>query len=163
MLAEDLLTDSPTAEAVVAEIARLPQPSPEQEEALRHKLEHSAHAPLEREWPPMLQRLRDKLDTRFADPPTSHRPVVGPLLVLTKRAFRLTFQPLINELLRRQVEFNEELLDSLATLHDQQRLQSHTQALWRREMEERLARLEQALASKQERVPARSTSRRSGR
>ncbi len=142
MHAEDLLTTSPTAEAVAAEVNRLPSPPPEEVEALRRKLESSERAPVEREWPPILQAPRNKKDSRYAEPATSHRPVVGPVLVLAKRAFRLAFQPFINEVLRRQVEFNEAILDSLATLYEHQRVQARTQALWREEVEERLARLE---------------------
>ncbi len=142
MRAEDLLTTSPTAEAVAAEVARLPSPSPEALEALRRKLESSEQAPVEREWPPVLQAPRNKKDSRYVEPATSHRPVVGPVLVMAKRAFRLAFQPFINEVLRRQVEFNEAILDSLATVYEHQQVQARTQALWRKDVEERLAGLE---------------------
>ena len=142
MRAEDLLTTSPTAEVVAAEVARLPPPPPEALEALRRKLESSEQAPVEREWPPILQAPRNKKDSRYVEPATSHRPVVGPALVMAKRAFRLAFQPFINEVLRRQVEFNETILDSLATLYEHQQVQARTQALWRKDVEERLAGLE---------------------
>jgi hypothetical protein len=68
--------------------------------------------------------------------------VVGPLLVFAKRTFRLGFQPFINEMLRKQVEFNEAILDALATVYEHQQLQSQAQAQWRKEVAERLARLE---------------------
>jgi hypothetical protein len=142
MHAEDLLTREPSAETIVAETARLP-PVPEATLAeVRRLLDASERAPASPEWPPLLQAPRNKKDTRYADPPSSHRPVVGPVLVLAKRAFRLTFQPFINEMMRRQVEFNEAILESLATLYEHQRESARTQALWRQELERRLARLE---------------------
>lgn len=141
MRAEDLITTHPTAEAVADALRRLPTPAPEAVEALRKKLD-TVQAPAPGlEWPALLQTARLKRDTRYADAPSSHRPVVGPVLVLAKRAFRLTFQPFINEALRRQVEFNEAILDALALIHEHQRVQAHTQARWRQEVEERLARL----------------------
>ncbi|HSP81195.1 MAG TPA: hypothetical protein VLQ93_21930, partial [Myxococcaceae bacterium] len=114
MRPEDLLSTSPSPERLAEEAGRLPPPDPEREEALRRLLAASERAPAETEWPPLLQAPRAKKDSRYAEPPTSHRPVVGPALVLAKRAFRLAFQPFINEVLRRQVEFNEAILDSLA-------------------------------------------------
>ena len=142
MRAEDLLTREPTAEAVAAETTRLPPVSDATLAEVRRLLELSERAPTSPEWPPLLQAPRNKKDTRYADPPSSHRPVVGPVLVLAKRAFRLAFQPFINEALRRQVEFNEAILESLATLYEHQKESARTQALWRQEWERRLARLE---------------------
>jgi len=144
MRPEDLLTRSPSPERLVEEASRLPRPDPKQEEELRRLLATSERAPAEAEWPPLLQTPRMKKDTRYAEPPTSHRPVVGPALVIAKRAFRLAFQPFINEVLRRQVEFNEAILDSLAQLYEHQREESRTQAAWRREVMSRLATLEAA-------------------
>jgi hypothetical protein len=142
MHAEDLLTTSPTAEAVAAEVERLPPPPPEKLESLRRTLENTGQANLEREWPPLLQTPRGKRDSRYAEPATSHRPVLGPLLVFAKRTFRLGFQPFINEVLRKQVEFNEAILDALATVYEHQQLQARTQAQWRKEMAERISQLE---------------------
>jgi hypothetical protein len=142
MRVEDLLTREPSAEALVAEAARLPPVPDDTLEELRRLLAASERAPTPREWPPLLQGPRNKKDTRYADPPSSHRPVVGPVLVLAKRAFRLAFQPFINEVLRKQVEFNEAILESLATLYEHQRESARAQALWRQELERRLARLE---------------------
>jgi hypothetical protein len=140
--AEDLLTREPSAETLAAETARLP-PVPEATlEEVRRLLDASERAPSSPEWPPLLQAPRNKKDSRYAEPPSSHRPVVGPVLVLAKRAFRLTFQPFINEIMRRQVEFNEAILESLATLYEHQQESARTQALWRQELERRLARLE---------------------
>jgi hypothetical protein len=142
MRPEDFLTTTPTPERLAAEARKLPRPDPEQEESVRRLLEASQRAPAETEWPPLLQAPRSKKDSRYADPPTSHRPVVGPVLVAAKRAFRLAFQPFINEVLRKQVEFNEAILDSLAQLYEHQREESRTQAAWRQEVMARLAALE---------------------
>lgn len=142
MRPEDLLTQSPSPERLAAEAAKLPESDPEQVESLRRLLDASQRAPAETEWPPLLQAPRSKKDSRYVDPPTSHRPVVGPVLVAAKRAFRVAFQPFINEVLRKQVEFNEAILDSLALVYEHQREESRTQAAWRREVMARLAALE---------------------
>jgi hypothetical protein len=139
---EDLLTRSPTPERLVHEAARLPEPPADQVALLQALLTASQRAPAETEWPPLLQTPRMKKDSRYAEPATSHRTGVGPVLVLAKRAFRLAFQPFINEVLRKQVEFNEAILDSLALLYEQQREESRSQAAWRREVRERLSALE---------------------
>lgn len=145
MRPEDLLASPALAERLAERASRLPPPSPEQEAALRHLLEASHRAPAEVEWPPVLQMPRDKKDSRYAEPPTSHRTgVVGPVLVTAKRAFRLAFQPFINEMLRKQVEFNEAILDSLAQIYEHQREESRTQSAWRREVATRLATLERS-------------------
>ena len=139
MRPEDLLTDSPTPERLVREAASLPEPSAERLAAVRQLLDASQRAPAEAEWPPLLQTPRTKKDSRYAEPPTSHREgVVGPVLVVAKRAFRLAFQPFINEVLRKQVEFNEAILDSLALVYEQQREESRAQAAWRQEVKARL-------------------------
>ena len=143
MRATELFCDPSLAATVSAATERLPSPSPKDQEALRATLERTERAPTEAEWPPILETPRQKKDSRYADPPTSHRPVVGPALVLAKRAFRLAFQPFINEVMRKQVEFNEAILDSLALIYEQQRENARTQAAWRTELSERLAKLEQ--------------------
>jgi hypothetical protein len=146
MRADQLYSDPALAKAVAAATERLPSPSPEDQERLRATLERTERAPTEAQWPPILETPRQKKDTRYADPPSSHRPLVGPALVLAKRAFRLAFQPFINEVMRKQVEFNEAILDSLALIYEQQRESARTQAAWRKELSERLARIEQAQA-----------------
>jgi hypothetical protein len=143
MRAEELFADPALAATVAAATERLPSPSAEARESLRATLERTERAPTEAQWPPILETPRQKKDTRYAEPATSHRPVVGPALVLAKRAFRLTFQPFINEMLRKQVEFNEAILDSLALIYEQQRENARTQAAWRKELSERLAKLEE--------------------
>ncbi len=136
---------------------RLPSPSAEDREALRATLERTERAPTEAQWPPILETPRQKKDTRYAEPPTSHRPVVGPALVLAKRAFRRRFQPFINEVMRKQVEFNEAILDSLALIYEQQRENARTQAAWRKEHSERLTKLEQERTQPQTPKAARPT------
>ncbi|WNG27890.1 hypothetical protein F0U62_30680 [Cystobacter fuscus] len=145
MRPDDLLTDSPLAERLAEEAGRLPTPPSTQVEAVRQLLDASRRAPAETEWPPLLQTPRDKKDSRYAEPPTSHRSgLTGPLLVGAKRAFRLAFQPFINEVLRKQVEFNEAILDSLALIYEHQREESRNQSAWRREITARLAALERS-------------------
>jgi len=147
MRAEELLCDPALAAAVAAATQRLPPPPAGQREALQAVLERTERAPTEADWPPLLQAPREKKDTRYADSPTSHRPVVGPALVLAKRAFRGLFQPFINEVMRKQVEFNEAILDALVLIYEQQRESASTQAAWRKEMGERLAHLEKTRAT----------------
>lgn len=142
MRADQLFSDPSLAATVAAATERLPSPSPEDREHLRATLDRTERAPTEAQWPPILETPRQKKDTRYADPPSSHRPLVGPALVLAKRAFRLAFQPFINEVMRKQVEFNEAILDSLALIYEQQRENARTQAAWRKELNERLSRLE---------------------
>lgn len=144
MRAEELISDPALANTVAAATERLPSPTPEAREELRTTLERTERAPTEAQWPPILETPRQKKDTRYAEPATSHRPVVGPVLVLAKRAFRQAFQPFINEVMRKQVEFNEAILDSLALIYEQQREHTRAQAAWRQEISERLAQLEQA-------------------
>ena len=162
MRPEDLITRTPTAEAVARETQALPTPSEEARESLRRALEASARPPTPAPWPALLQEARGKMDSRHAEPATSHRGgLVGPALVMTKRAFRLAFQPLINEVLRKQVEFNESILDALANILDAQRENARAQAAWRQELEHRLARIEAAakLPTSEGKPPARAASK----
>jgi hypothetical protein len=146
--AEDLLTRTPTAEAVVRETRKLPEPSEEAREALRRVLEAASRPATPAPWPALLQEARGKMDSRYAEPATSHREgLAGLALVVSKRAFRRLFQPFINEVLRKQVEYNESILEALATLHDVQREHARTQATWRQELEQRLRSLEATAAS----------------
>ncbi|RKH68608.1 hypothetical protein [Corallococcus aberystwythensis] len=147
MRAEDLITTNPTAEAVLESLERLPTPEPEKVEALRRRFAATHAPPTSAAWPPFLEGARMKRDTRYADAPSSHRPLVGPALVMAKRAFRLAFQPFINEAFRRQVEFNEAILDALALIHEHQRVQARTQSLWRQEVERQLEQLTSRLPS----------------
>ena len=143
MRPEELLSTSPSPERLAEQARELPEPPADKVEAMRELLAESQRAQAETEWPPLLQTPRTKKDSRYAEPPTSHRSgVVGPALVTAKRAFRLVFQPFINEMLRKQVEFNEAILDSLALLYEQQREESRAQGAWRREVMTRLAALE---------------------
>lgn len=153
MRADDLLADPALARALSEEVSRLPIPDEGTREALRRRLERSERPPLDAAWPAVLQAPYEKKDTRYAEPATSHRPVVGPVLVLAKRSFRRLFQPFINEVMRRQVEFNEAILDSLALIYEQQQERARAEAQWRLAMEERLAKLEQAPPGKRRKVP----------
>ncbi len=145
MRPEDLLTRAPSPEVVARETRKLPQPTEEAREALRRSLEAAARPPTPAPWPALLQEARGKMDSRYAEPATSHRGgLAGLALVVSKRVFRRVFQPFINEALRKQVEFNESILDALANIHDVQREHARTQATWRQELEHRLARIEAA-------------------
>lgn len=147
MRVEDLLSTSPSSEQLAEAMARLPPVAPEALAELRQRLTASERSVSPSGWPALLRDPHARRDTRYAPPPTSHRPLVGPALVLAKRAFRLAFQPFINEILRRQVEFNEAILDSLARLYEQQQEQARLQAQWRRRVEERLEALAKPQAS----------------
>ncbi|SEM06574.1 hypothetical protein SAMN05444354_11128 [Stigmatella aurantiaca] len=151
MRVDELLMEPTLAQELADEAARLPVPPAQEQERLRHQLEASERPPQDTAWPQVLQAPREKQDTRYADPATSHRPVVGPVLVFAKRSFRRLFQPFINEVMRRQVEFNEALLDSLALIYDEQRENARAQAAWRKDITERLERLEQARPPDRER------------
>ncbi|QSQ25083.1 hypothetical protein JY651_09195 [Pyxidicoccus parkwayensis] len=145
MRTEDLLTRAPTAEAVARETAKLPRPPEEARESLRRALDAASRPATPAPWPALLQEARGKMDTRYAEPATTHREgLAAQALVVSKRVFRRVFQPFINEVLRKQVEFNESILDALATIHDVQREHVRSQALWRQEQERRLAALEGA-------------------
>ncbi len=142
MRPEQILSRDPSPQEVAELIQALPTPPAEHVAELRRKLAEERKPESATAWPPLLQNPRGKMDTRYASIPTSHRPVIGPPLVLAKRAFRLAFQPFINEIMRRQVEFNEAILESLAQVYEQMRENARTQAAWRKEMEARLARME---------------------
>ncbi|XXF80659.1 hypothetical protein P2318_13175 [Myxococcaceae bacterium GXIMD 01537] len=143
MKADELLTTGTIARAIAEEAERLPRPTAEELEAVRERLKLSERPAADAAWPQVLQAPREKKDTRYAEPATSHRPVVGPVLVLAKRTFRGLFQPFINEVMRRQVEFNEAILDSLALIYEQQQERARAEMRWREAQEARLRRLEQ--------------------
>jgi hypothetical protein len=142
MRPDDLLSAWPTAQAVADATERLPEPSTAARDNLQRTLAASRRAPASGQWPALLLEARAKADVRYVEPATSHRPVVGPVLVFAKRSFRGAFQPFINEVLRRQVHFNEAILDALTVIIENQREHARTQALWRRELEARLKQLE---------------------
>lgn len=145
MLADDLLTHEPLARAIAEEATRLPTPAPDAVEAVREALKRSERPSTDAAWPQVLQAPREKKDTRYVEPATSHRPVVGLPLVLAKRTFRKLFQPFINEVLRKQVEFNEALLDALALIYEGQQERMRADARWREALDARLKKLEQRL------------------
>jgi predicted RecB family endonuclease len=64
----------------------------------------------------LLRRLNELRDVRLGLPITSHRRGVGKVVVASKKAFRLTLQPFVNELLRKQAEFNETAIETLKVL-----------------------------------------------
>jgi len=138
----DVATNAPSPE----EIETLAQGLTDGREAeiakLRADLAAAAALPAQERWPSFLQRPKDYVDTREGGRPTSHRPVLGPVLVALKTGFRKSFQPFINEVLRTQVRFNEAILDAVAHVHDEIAQHAENQALFRRQVERRLAALE---------------------
>ncbi|MGA9526219.1 MAG: hypothetical protein WBV82_32465 [Myxococcaceae bacterium] len=151
MRPDEVLCDDPTPEELARRANQLPSPEPAAVEALRQALEAAPDPSARKEWPQFLEFPRTLTDSRHADPPSSHRPVLGLVLVPMKRAFRATFQPFINEVLRRQVQFNEAILGAAVALND--RLEQHleNQSLWRASVDARLARIEELLKSGRER------------
>ena len=145
MRPEDLLTQTPSPERVAEAARGLPAADPAVLEVLRRDLlasEGPAAAGAGPSLPPWLEALREQLDVRHAGAVHSHRPVLDPALVAVKSAFRLGFQPLINEVLRAQVLFNESVLNALVHLYEQQRETARAQDAWRAAFERRLAALE---------------------
>jgi hypothetical protein len=140
MQADDLRSTSPSPEELLKAIDQLPAPAREALEEVRAAVARS-QAPGAPGWPAFLEEARGRLDSRHAPPATSHRRLVGPALVAAKRGFRLVAQPFINEVLRRQVEFNEAILNALAQLTEQVQANARAQALWRAELEEKLERV----------------------
>ena len=115
---------------------------------LRKLFERAADVPAREEWPPFLQRARDLVDSRTAGAPSSHRPVLGPALVAAKKAFRGSFQPFINEIMRAQVRFNEAILDAVAQVYDQLQQNAENQALFRKQVDARLKEIEARLGTR---------------
>ncbi len=95
-----------------------------------------------------LQQLEAFCDPKVGLPITSHRNApLGPILVIAKTAFRSLFQAFINEMLRKQSLFNENLLKLIHVLfHDIQSVEGSTLAM-RAGLQERLRKLEDRLAA----------------
>lgn len=99
---------------------------------------------------PFLKQLEDLQDVRIGLPVTSHRSgLIGPSLVTAKKLFRVAFQPFINELMRKQAQFNESLIAlTYAMYRDLRSTESAMQAMGAglqariRKLEEAVARLE---------------------
>jgi hypothetical protein len=101
----------------------------------------------------VLARLGELRDPRKGLPITSHRPRIGRVLVAGKSAMRAALTPFINELLRKQADFNEDALLVLrALVLDMKSLQDAALAS-QQETELRLRRLEKQV----ERLLARET------
>jgi len=144
-VAERFLCDDPTPAELERLMESLPPPPAQALEALRRDFamsESPAATPAASEWPPLLQEVQGKADVRYAEPPTSDRPLVGPALVFAKRVFRLVGQPFINEALRKQVEFNQAIIAGVGQIYESLQQHLRNQALWRAEVDARLQRLE---------------------
>lgn len=156
MRPQDLITAEPLRSEILEQLRSLPAPDSQDESALRDVLRRT-HRPTESvAWPPILQTPRSKVDSRKAEPATTHRGLVGLPLVAAKRLFRRFGQPIINEVLRKQVEFNESILESLTLIYEQQREHVRAQAFWRDELAERMARLEEQLLATRVAPPAKA-------
>ncbi len=139
---DDILSEEPEANEIVKLVGDLPDPPAHAVRELKQQLESLKDVPVA-DWPVYLRDPREKVDVRYPEPATSHRPLVGPAMVLVKRAFRSVFQPLINEILRKQVEFNEAILGAVVQIHENLQQHLRNQALWAQEIEKRLEKLEQ--------------------
>jgi hypothetical protein len=143
---EDILSEEPEATELVKLVDELPSPSANEIGELKRQLESLKDLPAA-DWPVYLRDPLAKLDVRHPEPATSHRRLTGPAVVLVKRAFRLVFQPLINEVLRKQVEFNEAVLGAVVQIHENLQQHLRNQALWAQEIEKRLERLERGAST----------------
>ena len=141
VLADVMLSQSPEAGEIVKLVGELPHPPEEAIRELDQQLESLQDVPAT-DWPMYLREPQQKVDVRHPEPPTSHRRFVGPAVIAVKRAFRFVFQPLINESLRQQVEFNEAILVAVVQIHENLQQHLRNQALWAQELEKRLERLE---------------------
>src|SRR5262245_26673405 len=140
-LSDVVLSQSPEALEILKLASELPNPPEQALRELDQQLESLQDVPAT-DWPMYLREPREKVDVRHPEPPTSHRGLVGPAVIAVKRAFRFVFQPLINEMLRQQVEFNEAILGAVVQIHENLQQHLRNQALWAQEVEKRLERLE---------------------
>jgi len=92
-----------------------------------------------------LRELEALADVRLGLTITSHRkPPIGPMLVIAKKGFRKLLQGFINEVMRKQMHFNQALIElCYVTFRDIRSLERATLAM-RAGLEERIRRLEEA-------------------
>ena len=141
MRPEEIRTEEPKPSEIVKLIDELPEPDAKEVHELKQELEALKDVPIA-DWPAYLRAAREKVDARHSPVAASHRPMIGWAVVLLKRTIGLALQPLINEVLRKQVEFNQAILAAMVQIdHD---LQQHlrNQSLWNEAIEKRLERLE---------------------
>jgi len=67
-------------------------------------------AELDQEMANRLSALNDDINTRPSEKITSHRRVIGPLIVMVKNVLRKLLSPYTNLVLARQVKFNEDMV-----------------------------------------------------
>ncbi len=141
MRPEEIRTEEPKPGEIVKLIDELPEPDAKEVRELKQELEALKDVPIA-DWPAYLRAAREKVDARHSPVAASHRPMIGWAVALLKRTIGLALQPLINEVLRKQVEFNQAILAAMVQIdHD---LQQHlrNQSLWNEAIEKRLERLE---------------------
>ena len=106
---------------------------------------------------PFIHLLEELRDPTAPLPVSSHRPApVGPAIVFAKRALHRVMGPLIGVALRKQSLFNQNVVSfAQAIFRDVKSLES---AMWgiRGERDERIARLEEAVAALQTQVSNRA-------
>ena len=141
MRPEDIQSEEPRPAEVVKLIDELPDPDAKEVRELKQELEALKDVPIA-DWPAYLRAAREKVDVRHSPVTASHRPVIGWAVVLLKRAIGLALQPLINEVLRKQVEFNEAILAAVVQIDHNLQQHLRNQSLWNEEIEKRLKRLE---------------------
>jgi hypothetical protein len=142
---KDLVSSSDAlGEEVVARSGRLTEIKSDGDAAqLRHALEH-VQGPPGFDWNACLADARRLEDTRVRDPqlPPDNR-------AFAKRLFTKLTRPLVREVLRTQVQFNEALLRGLTHIARQTFEQNYQERLseyqWRRAMNVRLVQLEEEL------------------
>jgi hypothetical protein len=138
---EEIRTEEPKPSEIVKLIDELPEPNADEVRELKQRLESLKDVPIA-DWPAYLRAAREKVDARHSSVVASHRPVIGWAVVLVKRAIGLALQPLINEVLRKQVEFNQAILAAVVQIDDSLQQHLRNQSRWNEEIEARLERLE---------------------
>lgn len=98
-----------------------------------------------------LKRLRELADARLGFDVRTNRPApLGPMVVAVKKAFRVTSQPFINELLEKQATFNREVADWAHALTRDIEAVERSMLSMRTGLEIRLTRLEARLTKLEE-------------
>ncbi len=103
----------------------------------------------------LLKQMEQLQDVRLGLAISSHRKApLGPGLVLAKKTYRKLFQPFINELMRKQAQFNEHLVSfGYAVYRDLRSTDSAAQAMVAG-LQVRIRRLEEAVTRLEARLPA---------
>ncbi len=105
----------------------------------------------------IIARLNALRDVRVGLPITSHRQLLGQVIVISKKVFRKMGQPFLNEALRKQALFNETLVPwvehvqrRLSLMDDSVSALRHGTDARLRQLEERMKHLEMPLGDRSE-------------